>query len=236
MIEKILDQGLKELGIDLELDYDRFLEFQELLLEWNEKMDLTNITEDEDVYVKHYLDSLSLFQMEEFRGEKKLLDIGTGAGFPGIPLKLVNDKLDIVLMDSLKKRLVFLDHVIEEMDLKDIHTIHTRAEEAANNKKYRENFDIVTSRAVARLNILTELALPYVKVGGIFAVMKGPGGLEELEEAQSAIEKLGGKVRLTKEFDLWENDNRRTLILVDKIKSTPSKYPRNFGQIKKKPL
>lgn len=236
MPKEILDRVLKDQGIDLDLDYEKFDEFYKLLKAGNEKTDLTNIIEENEVYLKHFLDSLTLFKLEEFFGKKSLVDIGTGAGFPGIPLKLANPDLNITLLDSLNKRLIFLDSVIDEMDLKDIHTIHIRGEEAGKDPDMRESFDLATSRAVSRLNILVELALPLVKVGGLFVAMKGKNVDEEVEEAKKAIETLGGKIRDVIKFDLSDGDNQRSLVVIEKIKATPKKYPRAYGQIKKRPL
>lgn len=232
----ILDEGLKRLDIDIDYDEEEFLKFYELLKEKNKVVDLTNIIEYEDVMIKHFLDSLTLFKFDEFKEEKTIIDIGTGAGFPGIPIKLVNKDLKITLLDSLNKRLVFLDEVIDKLNLKDIHTLHRRSEDIGNEKEYREKYDIAVSRAVSRMDKLVEMALPLVKVGGLFIAMKGKDTEDELNEALEGISILGGKVKDVVEFTLTEGENERTLIVVEKIKKTPKKYPRNFGQIKKKPL
>lgn len=232
----ILDEGLKRLDIDIDYDEEEFLKFYELLKEKNKVVDLTNIIEYEDVMIKHFLDSLTLFKFDEFKEEKTIIDIGTGAGFPGIPIKLVNKDLKITLLDSLNKRLVFLDEVIDKLNLKDIHTLHRRSEDIGNEKEYREKYDIAVSRAVSRMDKLVEMALPLVKVGGLFIAMKGKDTEDELNEALEGISILGGKVKNVVEFTLTEGENERTLIVVEKIKKTPKKYPRNFGQIKKKPL
>ena len=233
---ELIDQGLENLGIDIQYDPDELQTFQQLMLEYNQKTDLTNITEPEDIAIKHYLDSFTAFMYDQFKTKAKVVDVGTGAGFPAIPLKLVNKELEITLLDSLNKRLIFLDHVIEQMNLEDIHTLHMRGEDAGRYNKYREQYDLGVSRAVARLNILLELSLPLVKPGGYFLAMKGKDGLNELEEARNAIDKLGAKVVDVKEFNLWDGDNNRVLILLEKIRPTDKEYPRNFGQIKKKPL
>lgn len=232
----ILDEGLKRLDIDINYNEEEFLKFYELLKEKNKVVDLTNIIEYEDVMIKHFLDSLTLFKFDEFKEEKTIIDIGTGAGFPGIPIKLVNKDLKITLLDSLNKRLVFLDEVIDKLNLKDIHTLHRRSEDIGNEKEYREKYDIAVSRAVSRMDKLVEMALPLVKVGGLFIAMKGKDTEDELNEALEGISILGGKVKNVVEFTLTEGENERTLIVVEKIKKTPKKYPRNFGQIKKKPL
>lgn len=236
MPKDILVEGLEKFNIDIEVDFNQLNSFYQLLKEWNEKIDLTNIIEEEDVYLKHFLDSLTLFQIPEFKGKKKLVDIGTGAGFPGLPLKIVNKNLDITLLDSLNKRLIFLDTAIEDLGLKDIRTLHMRSEQAGSHKDYREKFDIGVSRAVSRLNKLVELSLPLIKVGGIFVAMKGKDLKEEVEEGQVGIEKLGGRIRDLIEFNLSDEENERSLVVIEKIKTTPRKYPRAFGKIKNKPL
>lgn len=236
MSKNSIDIGLKKLNIDIEYDYSLFEKFYELLIEGNKKTDLTTILEREEVDIKHFLDSLTAFMVPEFKGKKTLVDIGTGAGFPGIPLKLVNPDLDITLLDGLNKRLIFLDEVIDKMELKNIRTLHSRGEDAGRDKKYREKFDIVVSRAVSRLNKLVEISLPLVKVGGIFLAMKGVDMKEEIYEAEKGIEELGGSIRDVIEFDLTDGENSRTLVVIEKVKKTPDKYPRQFGKIKNKPL
>lgn len=236
MSKESIDVGLKNLDIDIDYDYKLFDEFYELLVKGNEKTDLTTIIEREDVDIKHFLDSMTAFKIPEFRKEKTLIDIGTGAGFPAIPLKLVNPNLKITLLDGLNKRLIFLEEVIKEMNLENIRTLHSRGEIAGRDKNHREKYDIAVSRAVSRLNKLVELSLPLVKVGGIFLAMKGVDLKEELEEAQKAMEELGGKIRDVIEFNLTQGENGRTLVVIEKVKKTPSKYPRQYGQIKNKPL
>ena len=236
MSKDSIKRGLQNLNIDIEFDYDRFEEFYNILIEGNKKTDLTTIVEREEVDIKHFLDSMTAFMIPEFHEKKKLIDIGTSAGFPAIPLKLVNPNLDITLLDGLNKRLIFLEEVINKMNLENIKTFHSRGEDASRDKKHREKYDIAVSRAVSRLNKLVEFSLPLVKVGGIFVAMKGIDLKEELEEGKNAIEELGGKLRDVIEFNLTENENGRTLVVIEKVKRTPEKYPRQFGQIKNKPL
>lgn len=221
---------------DLDTDnIDKFEKYKELILKYNEHTNLTRITEDDEFNVKHFLDSLSLFRTKKFDGEKKIIDIGTGAGFPGIPLKLYNEQLDITLLDSLRKRIDFLNGVIEELNLKKIKAIHARAEEIARTEEYREQFDIAVSRAVANLATLTEYAMGFVKVGGYFISQKGPEYKEELEKAKRAIELMGGIVEdvihtpLPKDIDHY-------IIVVKKLKKTDKKYPRGGGKPRKAPL
>ena len=197
-------------------------------------MILTAITNREDIIIKHFIDSLSISKY--INNNLKVIDIGTGAGFPGIPLKIYNPSLNITLLDSLNKRIKFLDTVIEELKLNNIRTIHGRAEEIARNNNYREKYDIVTSRAVSKLNTLVEYMLPFAKKNGICICMKGPNIYEELDEAKKAIKILGGKVEKVEEFFLPKTDIKRTVIIIKKIKNTDEKYPRNAGIPIKKPL
>lgn len=203
------------------------------LIEWNQKMNLTAITQKEDVYLKHFYDSLTISFDYQFNNQS-LCDIGAGAGFPSIPLKIVYPELKVTIVDSLTKRITFLKHLIEVLELKDVEAISARAEEYAI--KHRESFDIVTARAVARLNILDELCLPLVKLDGDFITLKGLKAKEELNEAKQGIDKLGGKVINEVSFTLTDENDHRSNIFIHKVKPTPAKYPRAFGRIKKKPL
>lgn len=203
------------------------------LIEWNQKMNLTAITQKEDVYLKHFYDSLTISFDYQFNNQS-LCDIGAGAGFPSIPLKIVYPELKVTIVDSLTKRITFLKHLIEVLELKDVEAISARAEEYAI--EHRESFDIVTARAVARLNILDELCLPLVKLDGDFITLKGLKAKEELNEAKQGIDKLGGKVINEVSFTLTDENDHRSNIFIHKVKPTPAKYPRAFGQMKKKPL
>ena len=209
----------------------KFYRYMELLLEWNEKINLTAITNPEDIILKHFIDSLTI---EEYinKGES-LVDVGTGAGFPGIPIKIYRDDINVTLVDSLNKRINFLNIVIEELKLEKIKAIHSRAEEFGKNVKYREKFDVSIARAVAALPVLAEYCLPYVKVGGMFIAMKGPG--EDISQGESAVKTLGGEIADIKKYELPSGD-KRVMVIVKKISSTPTKYPRNGGQISKKNL
>ena len=225
--------GLKEKGIELtEHQLNQFNRYYELLIEWNERMNLTAITNKKEVYLKHFYDSITVgFDFE--LNDQSICDVGAGAGFPSIPLKIVYPNLSITIVDSLDKRITFLNYLINELGLEDVQAVHARAEDYV--KDHRESFDIVTARAVARLNILDELCLPLVKLNGYFITLKGLKATEELTEAKKGIEILGGKVRNEVSFTL-QNDEHRCNIFIEKVKETPKKYPRNFGQIKKKPL
>lgn len=211
-----------------------FEKYMNLLLEWNEKINLTAITQPEEIKLKHFVDSLTV--LKYINDDDKVIDIGTGAGFPGIPLKIMNKNTKITLLDSLNKRINFLNIVIEKLDLSNIQAIHGRAEEIARNKFYREKYDVVVSRAVANLSTLTEYMLPFVKVGGKCICMKGANVNEELERAQNAIKELGGEIERVDNFYLSDNDNERNIIVIKKIKKTKSKYPRKAGTPSKEPL
>ena len=229
---------LKEWNIDLnDMQLKQLEKYYEMLIEKNKVMNLTAITEYEDVLKKHFLDSLALNQIIKLKGKKiKVLDMGTGAGFPGIPLKIVFPELEITLMDSLNKRIVFLQEVISELGLTGIVAVHERAEEAALKAEYREKFDFCVSRAVARLVSLTEFCLPFVKQGGYFIPYKSGEIEEELQEAKFAIRELGGEYRETYKYQLPNSDIDRTLIKIEKVKQTPKKYPRAGGKPLKQPL
>ncbi len=220
----------------------QFQQYYEILIKWNQVMNLTAITEYEEVVTKHFLDSVSLvkvlpelFEQEKNQG-KKLLDLGTGAGFPGIPLKIIFPEISITLMDSLNKRIQFLQEVILSLGLKKIVAVHARAEEVAKRQDYREQFDLCVSRAVARLNSLTELCLPFIKKGGFFIPYKAAKISEELQEASFAISQLGGEVKKSKTFLLPHSDMERSFVLIEKVKMTPPLYPRGGGKPLKAPL
>ena len=212
----------------------QFEDYMNLLLEWNEKINLTAIVEPKDVILKHFVDSLTIFKY--LKNGDKLIDVGTGAGFPGIPNKIYNENLDVTLLDSLKKRTIFLDEVINNLQLKNIRSMHGRVEEIAQNKQFREQFDVATSRAVAQLNILLEYLLPLVKVGGLCICMKGSEIDEELNNAKNALEILGGELEKIESFELPGTDMKRNLVIIRKTKNTPSKYPRKAGTPSKEPL
>lgn len=227
--------NVDKLGINLsEIQLKQFYNYMNLLIEWNKKINLTAITEPDEIILKHFVDSLTISKY--ISDGTKVVDVGTGAGFPGIPLKIVRQDVDITLLDSLQKRINFLDEVINELNLEKITTIHSRVEDFGKNKKYREEFDIATSRAVANLSTLSEYLLPLVKVGGKVISMKGSLIQEELENSKNAIKILGGQIEKVDEFDLPNSDISRNIVLIDKIKNTPNRYPRKAGEPSKKPL
>ncbi len=226
---------LSELNLKLdEKQIRQFYIYMNLLLEWNEKINLTAITQEDEIILKHFVDSLTI--VKYLKEGATVIDVGTGAGFPGIPIKIVREDINVVLMDSLNKRLKFLDEVIKELELKKISTIHSRAEELARSKKYRESFDVATSRAVANLSTLAEYMLPFVILGGQCICMKGAEVEEELEQAKNAISVLGGKINTINTFDLPKSDMGRNVIVIDKVRKTPEKYPRKPGTPAKEPI
>ncbi len=229
------EKGLKDLQIELsDEQVQQFLTYYEKLVETNKVMNLTAITEFEEVVEKHFLDSLSLVKVCDLSNKIRILDLGTGAGFPGIPLKIAFPELEIVLADSLNKRINFLQDVIEELDLKKITAVHARAEELARNKEYREGFDLCVSRAVANLSTLSEYCMPFVKIGGNFISYKSGEIDEEVLNAKHAIFLLGGKTKEVFKFDLYEQ--KRSFVIIEKTKGTPKAYPRKAGTPSKQPL
>lgn len=233
----ILLNGCSELGISLSsLQQQKFIKYYEYLIEKNKVMNLTGITEFQEVLVKHFLDSLSCVKAVDIEKVQSIIDIGTGAGFPGIPLKIAFPQIKICLLDSLKKRVNFLEEVICLLDLTDIKAIHGRAEEYAKNKEYREKFSLCVSRAVSNLATLSEYCLPYVKCGGIFISYKSGKVQEEMNDSQNAVEILGGKIKDVKYFNLPGSDIERSLVVIGKIKPTPGKYPRKAGTPLKEPI
>ena len=212
----------------------KFYKYMQLLLEWNNKINLTAITIPEEIILKHFIDSLTIYK-KLIRGAK-IIDVGTGAGFPGIPLAIIDENLKITLNDSLNKRLIFLTEVKKQLKLDNIEIIHARAEEIGQNKKYREKFDYATSRAVANLSTLSEYLLPLVKINGKCICMKASNIEEELNQAQNAIKVLGGEVTDIEKFKLPQSDIDRTIITISKTKNTPNKYPRKAGTPSKDPI
>lgn len=231
------EKDLKSFGVSLsEKQIEQFLTYYEMLVEWNEFMNLTAITEYGDVLKKHFVDSISLIKAYDVSKNVKVIDIGTGAGFPGLALKIAYPNLQMTLLDSLNKRIKFLDEVIAKLGLTDIDTIHGRAEDFAKPDKLREKYDLCVSRAVANMSTLSEFCLPFVKVGGKFISYKSEKITEEMETAGKAISILGGKVEGQVEFTLPDSDIYRNLFIIKKEKPTPGKYPRKAGLPAKEPL
>lgn len=234
---KVLKEGCGELGIELSaVQKQQFIDFFEYLVEKNKVMNLTGITEFQEVLIKHFLDSLACVKAVDMQKVKKVMDIGTGAGFPGVPLKIAFPHLNACLLDSLKKRVNFLEETFGLLKLSDIRAIHGRAEEFAKKKEYREQYDLCVSRAVSNLATLSEYCLPYVKCGGYFISYKSGTVKEEAEQAEKAIRILGGKVKDILYFQLPGAEIARSLVVIQKIKQTPAHYPRKAGTPLKEPL
>lgn len=231
------EKDLDSFGIALtDSQIDNFLLYYEMLAEWNQRMNLTAVTEYDDVMKKHFVDSISLVRAYDVTKKVAVLDVGTGAGFPGLVLKIAFPELEITLLDSLNKRILFLDAVISKLGLSGIETLHGRAEDYAKPGKLREKYDLCVSRAVANLSTLSEYCLPFVKVNGLFISYKSEKITEELLAAEKAIHVLGGKMKDQVEFQLPDSDIRRNLIVIDKIKRTPEKYPRKAGLPSREPI
>ena len=232
--EKLLEKLNKiQLNVNDEV-LNKFFVYMTNLLEWNEKINLTAITEEDDIILKHFIDSLTI--LEYIPEKSNVIDVGTGAGFPGIPLKIVREDINMTLMDSLNKRITFLNEIINKLGLKKINAIHSRAEELAKMPEHREKYDIAVSRAVANLSPLSEYMIPFVKVGGKCICMKGSNIEEELKTAKNAIKELGGEVEKVINFKLPDSDNERNIIIIKKVRNTKSKYPRKAGMPSKEPL
>ena len=239
MEEKAFKNKLKENAEKIwvmldEESLDKLYKYKDLVLEWNEKINLTAITDEREFAVKHFIDSLTVNKYIE--PKKTIIDIGTGAGFPGIPLKILNKDNKVVLFDSLNKRLKVLEDIIEKIELENVETLHGRAEETFKNKQHREKYDIAISRAVAALNVLVELMLPAVKVGGICICMKGNNAEEEIKEAKKAIKELGGDIIKVEKLILPELKLERNIIIIKKVRQAPNKYPRKPGTPQKEPI
>ena len=230
---------MKEYGKEIQIKFteeqlQKFYEYMNMLIEWNKKINLTAIIEPKEIILKHFIDSLTI--LKYVNDNEKMLDVGTGAGFPGIPIKIMNENVEITLLDSLNKRINFLNEVINKLELKNISAIHSRIEDYGKNNKYREKYDIVTSRAVANLATLSEYMLPMLKIKGKSICMKGSDIKEEVKNSKRAIDILGGEIVNIEELVLPKSDNRRNLIIIEKKKNTPLKYPRKAGIPSKEPL
>lgn len=230
---------MKEYGKEIQIKFteeqlQKFYKYMNMLIEWNKKINLTAIIEPKEIILKHFMDSLTI--LKYVNDNEKMLDVGTGAGFPGIPIKIMNSNIEITLLDSLNKRINFLNEVINKLELKNISAIHSRIEDYGKNNKYREKYDIVTSRAVANLATLSEYMLPMLKIKGKSICMKGSDIKEEVKNSKRAIDILGGEIVNIEELVLPKSDNRRNLIIIEKKKNTPLKYPRKAGIPSKEPL
>lgn len=230
-------EALQAQGFELsERQLAQFNRYFELLVEWNEKMNLTAITEREEVYLKHFYDSVSAAFTFDFTQVETLCDVGAGAGFPSLPIKILFPHLQVTIIDSLNKRITFLNHLALELGLEGVAFHHGRAEEFGKNKSFREQFDVVTARAVARMSVLAEYCLPLAKVGGSFVALKAAKVSDELEDAKNALSLLGGKVKTTHQFLLPGEMSERNIVVIEKRRKTPGKYPRKAGLPAKEPL
>ena len=225
----------KQISVEItEKEANMFYEYDKLLLDWNEKINLTAITDEREIILKHFIDSLTINRYIE--NADNVMDIGTGAGFPGVPLKIVNENKRFILVDALNKRVNFLEEIKKVLKLKNLDLIHSRSEDLAKNLMYRENIDVVTSRAVANLRVLVEYMLPFIKLNGLCICMKGPNSKEEIIEAENAIKILGGKIENIDKIILPESEIERNIIIIRKVSNTPNKYPRKAGTASKQPL
>ncbi|MCY6372264.1 16S rRNA (guanine(527)-N(7))-methyltransferase RsmG [Clostridium ganghwense] len=233
----ILNTAASNIGLSFDdKKYEQFIKYKDLLKEWNEKVNLTAIKEDEEIIKKHFIDSMKIFKFEPLKKAKKVIDIGTGGGFPGIPMKIIKPEIDMFLLDSLRKRINVLEDILHNIEINDVTAIHGRAEEYGVNSNHRQQYDAVVSRAVANLAVLSEFCIPYVKVGGYFVAMKGPAVEEEIKGAKKAISTLGGKIEEVIEVEIEDSDLNHNLVVIKKIKNTPKQYPRKAGSITKKPI
>ncbi|WP_416730121.1 16S rRNA (guanine(527)-N(7))-methyltransferase RsmG [Fictibacillus sp. JL2B1089] len=234
---ELFQTSLKEKGVQLtEKQLSQFETYYNLLVEWNEKMNLTAITEKEEVYLKHFYDSVTAGFYFDFNQDITVCDVGAGAGFPAIPLKIAFPEIKLTVVDSLNKRIGFLQHVVDELGLEEVSLYHDRAETFAHRPEFRQTFDLVTARAVARLSVLSELCLPLVKIGGHFLGMKGANLPEEVRDGEKAVLLLGGKVKDIHSFVLPIEESERNIIVIDKVKETPKKFPRKPGTPNKSPI
>ena len=230
-----LKKGMSEYGVSLtDTQVDQFDLYRELLKEWNQKINLTAIEEDKEIVLKHFIDSLSIMPYLN-NDSVRLIDVGTGAGFPGIPLKICADNIEVTLLDSLEKRIKFLNEIISSLKLSGIRAVHSRAEDAGTDKTFREKYDICVARAVANLPVLLEYCLPFVKINGIFIAMKG-SSTEEFDKCEKALDILGGKIEKIDKLLLPDSNIERNVIVVRKFRQTPTKYPRKAGKPSKEPL
>ena len=233
----MFEEACKSVNIAFDADkYKKFMIYKELIKEWNKKINLTSITDDEEMIKKHFIDSIKVFQFLPLKCADKIIDVGTGAGFPGIPIKILCPQIHIVLLDSLNKRINFLNEVIDRLKLDDIKPVHGRAEDYGQNIDYREKFDIAVSRAVAELNVLSEYCIPFIKKGGYFIALKGPSAKQEIDRSNKSIKVLGGMLDSVIEVNIENTDLKHNLVIIKKEMSTPSYYPRKAGTASKNPI
>lgn len=236
-LRQLLQQASNELGINLsENQIEQFFLYKNLMLEWNEKINLTTITDEKEIILKHFIDCLSIGSVYDVKPNTKVIDVGTGAGFPGVPLKIAYPSIHLTLLDSLNKRVIFLEELKNKLDLKDTQCIHLRAENGGKNRLYREKYDLCVSRAVANLAILAEYCLPFVTIGGSFISLKGSDIEQELNSSKIAIKKLGGEVQSLNNIQIPYSTINHSIIIIKKFRQTPSQYPRKAGTVSKVPI
>lgn len=234
--KELLSKACLEMGISLTEDQlSQFIDYKDILLDWNEKVNLTAITDENEVMIKHFADSLSPLPFMD-KKSASLIDVGTGAGFPGVPLKIANPNFKVTLLDSLNKRIAFLEELKKKIGIEDLRCIHSRAEDGGMDVLLREKFDYCVSRAVAKISVLSEYCLPFVKVGGFFISLKGPEVEDEIKEGMKAISKLGGEVSDIKKIKVPQSDITHSIVFIKKVSKTPRDYPRKAGTAAKKPL
>lgn len=235
--KELLIQGMKELGLEItKYQQEQFIRYYEMLIEKNKVMNLTAITDFEEVIVKHFIDSLLVVKSIDINKFDSMIDVGTGAGFPGIPIKIMFPDIHITLLDSLNKRLIFLNEVVKELKLANINTVHGRAEDIAHKEEYRENYDLCVSRAVANLSTLSEYCIPFIKKGGKFVSYKSSVSDTEISESEKAVTILGGEILTRETIPLPCSDMNRTMVVIEKKNNTPKKYPRKAGTPAKEPI
>lgn len=233
----MLKDACHNLGLEFtDEKFNKFNLYKDLLKSWNEKVNLTAILDDEEIFKKHFIDSLKIYEFNPLLSSRNVIDIGTGAGFPGLPMKIMNDRLNITLLDSLNKRINVLNDIVSKLELESVKLVHGRAEEYVRNKDIRESFDIATSRAVASLTILSEICIPYVKIGGYFVALKGPSVDEEINSARNCIGTLGGKLIKVIPISIEGSNLNHNLVIIKKVRETEIKYPRKWKQIMKRPI
>ena len=234
---ELMKSSANSVGMEFNEDkYEKFIKYMRLVQEWNEKINLTAITEDDEFIKKHFIDCIKAFKSDQMKEANSIIDVGTGAGFPGIPIAIMRDDVEVCLLDSLNKRINFLQEVSKQVGIDNIEFIHGRAEDFGKSEAYREQYDIATARAVAGLPILMEFCVPFVKVGGYFVCLKGPNANLELEESKAAMEVLGVEFIEKINIELPESDLNHNILVFKKVKNTPSKYPRKAGKVSKNPI
>jgi len=237
IFKDLMMEAAKDVDIKLtDKQYEKLIKYMRLVQEWNQKINLTAITEDEEFIKKHFIDCIKVFKSTELKEAKTLIDVGTGAGFPGLPIAILKDDIEVTLLDSLNKKVNFLNLVVTELELKNVKTIHSRAEDGARDNNLREKFDIAVSRAVANMAVLSEFCLPYVKVNGSFISLKGPAIEDELKNCRNALLLLGGKLKEVIKVDIEDTDLKHNIVIINKIKKCSVLYPRKAGFITKDPL